>query len=309
MIGAELMSEDALLPLPHHVRFANAKSGMDENASDSELLACFIEKNGAESHAAFAFLYMRHRPWVFGKAYRICKSSHAAEDVCQTTFLKLYLHAHTITGSVTGWLNAVVVSESLTYLKVQRKGILMDEPAFTTEQDQLGADEERDPVEALYAEPFRRLNDDPDFLQTIQELSFRDRFTLWCKYHIEVEDVAIAYLSGDVTAVNLTRTLFSRTRKAFLPSFSRVGLLTDTSKSELNNKAWDGVLSAFGPAYDLAIRAGNELSAREFDVLLIHICRTEGREPPPFEAGPPVPPDSSEIEQALQNVRENCARK
>jgi RNA polymerase sigma-70 factor, ECF subfamily len=62
-----------------------AQQNIDASRSDLELVAA-INRGDA---AAFEVLYLRHRDWVAGRAYRFTGDSDAALDVLQETFLYL----------------------------------------------------------------------------------------------------------------------------------------------------------------------------------------------------------------------------
>lgn len=83
--------------------------GTTGDRSDSDLLDCFVSRDGETQSAAFEVLIDRHGPMVLDVCRNFLRDYHDAEDAFQATFLILARQARMIRrrGSVGSWLFGV----------------------------------------------------------------------------------------------------------------------------------------------------------------------------------------------------------
>ncbi len=81
------------------------------------LLRRFAKTGDAE---AFAEIIRRHAGLVYGAALRILADVDRASDVAQDTFLQLTRDAHSVTGSLPGWLHRVATRKAIDQMRRER---------------------------------------------------------------------------------------------------------------------------------------------------------------------------------------------
>ncbi len=137
--------------------------------TEAVLLNRFTRTGDAE---AFAEIIRRHAGLVYGAALRILADVDRASDVAQETFLQLTKDAHSVTGSLPGWLHRVATHKAI---------------------DQMRRDASRKRREAEYiAEKPHEVTDWKDLSRHVdEELSRLDR---------ETRDILVAhFLQGQTT--------------------------------------------------------------------------------------------------------------
>ena len=82
--------------------------------TEAVLLNRFTRTGDAE---AFAEIIRRHAGLVYGAALRILADVDRASDVAQETFLQLTKDAHTVTGSLPGWLHRVATHKAIDQMR------------------------------------------------------------------------------------------------------------------------------------------------------------------------------------------------
>jgi RNA polymerase sigma factor (sigma-70 family) len=82
--------------------------------TEAILLSRFARTGDAE---AFAEIIRRHAGLVYGAALRILADVDRASDVAQETFLQLTKDAHTVTGSLPGWLHRVATHKAIDQMR------------------------------------------------------------------------------------------------------------------------------------------------------------------------------------------------
>jgi RNA polymerase sigma factor (sigma-70 family) len=137
--------------------------------TEAVLLNRFTRTGDAE---AFAEIIRRHAGLVYGAALRVLADVDRASDVAQETFLQLTKDAHSVTGSLPGWLHQVATHKAI---------------------DQMRRDASRKRREAEYvADRPREVTDWKDLSRHVdEELNKLDR---------ETRDILIAhFLQGQTT--------------------------------------------------------------------------------------------------------------
>ncbi|MBO7133237.1 MAG: sigma-70 family RNA polymerase sigma factor [Bacteroidales bacterium] len=81
-----------------------------------------IRKCQQKSRKAFEELYRKFSPFVYGICLRYAKNRDEAQDILQECFIKVMerIGEFRFEGSFEGWLQRMVVNESLNYLKVNK---------------------------------------------------------------------------------------------------------------------------------------------------------------------------------------------
>ncbi|MBN1508362.1 MAG: sigma-70 family RNA polymerase sigma factor [Sedimentisphaerales bacterium] len=82
--------------------------------TESVLLSRFARTGDAE---AFAEITRRHAGLVYGAALRVLADVDRAADVAQETFLQLTKDAHSVTGSLPGWLHRVATHKAIDQMR------------------------------------------------------------------------------------------------------------------------------------------------------------------------------------------------
>ena len=93
-------------------------------ATDAERgqLADALARTGAEDRAAFCEVYALSSAKLFGICIMICGNRHAAEDVLQDVYLKVWRHAGAwdpAAGSAIAWLAAIARNRSIDWYRGQ----------------------------------------------------------------------------------------------------------------------------------------------------------------------------------------------
>jgi len=97
-----------------------------------------IRKCQQKSRKAFEELYKKFSPFVYGICLRYAKNRDEAQDILQDCFIKLMdrIGDYRFEGSFEGWLQRMVVNESLNYLKVSKNSFSeIDEEDADAEDD------------------------------------------------------------------------------------------------------------------------------------------------------------------------------
>ena len=81
-----------------------------------------MRKCQQKSRKAFEELYRKFSPFVYGICLRYAKNRDEAQDILQECFIKVMerIGEFRFEGSFEGWLQRMVVNESLNYLKVNK---------------------------------------------------------------------------------------------------------------------------------------------------------------------------------------------
>jgi len=82
--------------------------------TEAVLLTRFTKTGDAQ---AFAEIIRRHAGLVYGAALRILADVDRASDVAQETFLQLTKDAHSVTGSLPGWLHRVATHKAIDQMR------------------------------------------------------------------------------------------------------------------------------------------------------------------------------------------------
>jgi RNA polymerase sigma factor (sigma-70 family) len=109
---------------------------LDMNETDLELLARYT---GQQAEDAFAEVVRRHVDLVHSAALRQVRSPHLAEEVVQSTFIKLASHAHRLKSGtiVTAWLYQVTRREAIDVVRREARRQLREQIA--TEMNSINA--------------------------------------------------------------------------------------------------------------------------------------------------------------------------
>src|SRR3954469_10208271 len=109
---------------------------LDMKETDLELLARYT---GQHAEEAFAEVVRRHVDLVHSAALRQVRSPHLAEEVVQSTFIKLASHAHRLKSGtiVTAWLYQVTRREAIDVVRREARRQLREQIA--TEMNSINA--------------------------------------------------------------------------------------------------------------------------------------------------------------------------
>jgi RNA polymerase sigma-70 factor (ECF subfamily) len=107
------------MPLTHH----NAEQ-LDMSVSDNQLMA----QVQAGNRDAFAELMTRHQQRVYSFVRRMLGDTHAAEDIVQDTFLKVWKNASSWkpTGSLQAWILRIAGNLALDHLRKHGRTQILD---------------------------------------------------------------------------------------------------------------------------------------------------------------------------------------
>lgn len=103
----------------------NETLSSSETVSDSATLSdsVLIHQVQAQNAAAFDLLFERHAEAVRRHLLHIVREDHAAEDLLQEVFLRVWTHAEQWNGqgAFKGWLFRIATNLALNYLRSQRR--------------------------------------------------------------------------------------------------------------------------------------------------------------------------------------------
>jgi RNA polymerase sigma-70 factor, ECF subfamily len=109
-------------PTPEGESLGSNPSAPVEGSEDSELVARCL-RAGQDKDDAFAALYARHSPRVFGFLLKLTHSRSAAEDALQETFLRVYrsLDRFDARRELGAWLLQIARYVAIDAFRVERK--------------------------------------------------------------------------------------------------------------------------------------------------------------------------------------------
>ncbi len=106
--------------------------GSSESVDMAEDDARLVTRVAAGDHDAFAALYDRHAPLVFGIARRVLDNQQQAEDITQSVFLQIWSRPQTFAGgNFAAWLARVARNAALDVLR--SAALRKREPEMPTE--------------------------------------------------------------------------------------------------------------------------------------------------------------------------------
>jgi len=172
--GEDLSSQDRSSSRPAPRPAPEADLG--EGSADGELVARCL-RAGQDKDDAFAALYARHSPRVFGFLLKLTHSRSAAEDALQETFLRVYrsLDRFDARRELGAWLLQIARYVAIDAFRVERKVKRLEERRATEQPEEHAAESVSDAVEG--AERRRAVN------LALEELSPEDRSLLLLRHY------------------------------------------------------------------------------------------------------------------------------
>ena len=95
-----------------------------------------IELAIANNRSAQQKLYTQFSPKMLSVCRQYIKDVQQAEDIMITAFMKVFsnLHKFEFNGSFEGWIRRIMVNESISFLRVQKKVKFIDDETFFEER-------------------------------------------------------------------------------------------------------------------------------------------------------------------------------
>jgi RNA polymerase sigma-70 factor (ECF subfamily) len=99
---------------------------------DKEIIALAVENNRQAQHQIFS----KFSPKMLGVCRQYIKDLQLAEDVMLTAFMKAFssLKNFKHQGSFEGWLRRIMVNECISYLRVRKKVLFIEDENYAEEQ-------------------------------------------------------------------------------------------------------------------------------------------------------------------------------
>ncbi len=119
---------------------ADNKKRMEKHGFAQSVSKQVIELAQKGDRAAFETIYQTYAKACFNLAFRICRDRLMAEDIVQTSFIKVIkkIQQFNHQGAFAGWLKRIVSNESINRIRVDSRMVLVeDENALLVEQDSL----------------------------------------------------------------------------------------------------------------------------------------------------------------------------
>ncbi|MCS6988502.1 MAG: RNA polymerase sigma factor [Chloroherpetonaceae bacterium] len=162
---------------------------MNEEKTDGDLVAEFKRGAAAQKEKAFAELLRRHREPIYQVCRRLLNSSDDADDVAQTTFLKIFraLPNFQEEAEFSTWAYRIAVNESLNFLKAQKLRAALSLDALESD---VKSDGER-PDERIERDETRQAIED-----AIAALPEKQRAVFVMRYYDELSYEEIANIVG-----------------------------------------------------------------------------------------------------------------
>lgn len=162
---------------------------MNDEKTDSDLIAEFKNGTQAQKEKAFAELLRRHREPIYWVCRRLLNSREDADDVAQTTFLKIFraLPAFQEDAEFSTWAYRIATNESLNFLKAQKRRAADSIDALETD---VKSDAERPDDAIERAETQQAIED------AIAALPEKQRVVFVMRYYDELPYEEIAKLVG-----------------------------------------------------------------------------------------------------------------
>ncbi len=116
-----------------------------------------IKKAAKQHRDAQQQLYVQYAPKMLSVCRRYIKDVHFAEEVMLSGFLKVFLNLNTFKfeGSFEGWVRRIMVNESISFIRKEKKTFFTEDVASYTEESwnnintELAVDEIQDLIDSL----------------------------------------------------------------------------------------------------------------------------------------------------------------
>jgi RNA polymerase sigma-70 factor (ECF subfamily) len=99
---------------------------------EKELIELAVENNRHAQHQ----IYSKYAPKMLSVCRQYIKDIHQAEDIMITAFMKVFTNLKNFKheGSFEGWIRRIMVNESISFIRVQKKVKFLEDENFTEER-------------------------------------------------------------------------------------------------------------------------------------------------------------------------------